>query len=134
MKPKTWILLCILVLVLISLASAYLVMRVNGKRTLSYGTVDHALFDTKTYTVEITQFGFVPSELEISQGESITWENKDYVPNTLVFLPLNMTKPVKILKNGNYTYTFDEEGVYEYSTQEYKYKKGKITVKKFVFR
>ncbi len=133
MKPKTWILLCILVLVLISLASSYLIIKINSKKTLSYGTVNNVLFKTKTYTIEITRLGFLPPELEIGEGESVIWKNKDYIANTLVFSSPNMTQPIKILRNGNYTYVFEKHGVYEYSSQKQNYKKGKIIVKKFLF-
>ena len=128
MKPRTWIFICILVLVLILLTSVYLVMKVNGKRTVSIGTVNSAIFKSRIYTVEITKFGFLPSELEISKGDSVIWKNKDSNVHYLVFDSLNITSPVKLIKDANFTYTFDDYGVYDYSELRYSYKKGMISV------
>jgi len=128
MKPKTWIFICILVLVLISLTSAYLVIKANGKRTLSIGTVNSAICKSRVYTVEITPIGFLPPELEISKGDSVIWKNKYSNVHYLALNSLNITNPVKLIKNANFTYTFDTYGVYNYSELRYSYKKGMISV------
>ncbi len=36
------------------------------------------------YNVEISGFAFVPNQLELKAGDSITWINKDIVPHNIV--------------------------------------------------
>ncbi|VVB78952.1 Cupredoxin-like domain protein [uncultured archaeon] len=131
MKPRTWIFICILVLILISLMAVYLVITLNGKRTLSVGTVNNALCKSKVYIVEITAIGFLPPELTIARGDTVIWKNKDSNVQELSFESLNMTAPIKLFRGQNYTYTFDHNGLYEYGCVKPSYKKGKIIVKPF---
>ncbi len=37
---------------------------------------------SKDHIVEITKFTFSPSKLQVSEGDSITWINRDIVPHT----------------------------------------------------
>lgn len=121
--------MCILVLILISLASVYLVMKVNGKRTVSVGTVNNAFFKPKTYTIDITKLGFLPPELEINSGDTVIWKNEDSNTHTLAVEFQNITKPIILVMHKNYTYTFNKPGVYNYSCSRHPYKTGNVIVK-----
>ena len=60
--------------------------------------------------VDIYNFEFTPQTLNIEKGQSVTWVNNDDVKHTVTGFGLD-----KVLEPGEtYTYSFIEEGVYDY--------------------
>jgi plastocyanin len=41
-------------------------------------------FNLNQYTIEISGFAFVPKQLEVKTGDTITWINKDIVPHNIL--------------------------------------------------
>lgn len=41
-------------------------------------------FKHNQYTIEISGFAFVPKQLEVKVGDTITWINRDIVPHNIV--------------------------------------------------
>lgn len=80
---------------------------------------------TSTGVVYIEDKQFLPDELTIQKGDSITWINKDTVKHRIVGADF---KSGILLTNNKYSHTFDETGVYVYSSEFYPGAVGKIIV------
>lgn len=82
-----------------------------------------------TATVDITGFKFVPAELTIKKGGTVTFTNKDSAPHTVT-----PTGAAKFEKSGNMdqnatkTITFDTVGEQPYQCDYHTNMVGKITV------
>ncbi|MGV6852383.1 MAG: plastocyanin/azurin family copper-binding protein [bacterium] len=65
------------------------------------------------YHVVIQRFQFVPAKLQLNIGDTVTWENKDFVAHNV--MPLNSrTSITPDLKTGEqYTYTVTEGFLYQ---------------------
>jgi len=75
-------------------------------------------YDSDKVGVVIDEFAFLPPFVHIKKGTTVTWENRDKVEHTVAFhnkkTPTQVTES-EVLKTGDsYSYTFDEEGVYDY--------------------
>ena len=78
-----------------------------------------------TYSIKITENGFAPADLEVSQGARVSWVNQDNSQHTITFLD---SKSNVMLKGGSYSRTFNDEGVYTYTSDNKPGFKGTITV------
>lgn len=80
-----------------------------------------------TATVRISNFAFVPAEITVTQGTTVTWVNDDSVPHLIRMAG----KPdSQQLGNGDtYSYTFtDAPGEYDYSCGIHPSMRGKVIV------
>lgn len=108
-----WILLILLVLVIIFIA-VYFGFR-NGDAP------------NEINTVNIDNFAFSPQTLVIDAGESVVWSNNDDVTHTVA--SVNMEFESDILNPGEeFTFTFSEEGEYDYYCTIHPAMTGKIVV------
>lgn len=78
-----------------------------------------------SYSIKITSSGFYPAEIEIAQGARVSWVNQDNSQHTITFLD---SKSNVLLKGGSYSRTFNDEGVYTYTSDNKPGFKGTITV------
>ncbi|NCN86349.1 hypothetical protein GW932_00805 [archaeon] len=85
---------------------------------------------TADYKINIINFAFIPTNLEIKVGESILWENKDSSKHTVTSTIGNELDSSELLKGETYFHKFDKVGTYEYYCSIHPYMKGKITVTK----
>jgi len=83
----------------------------------------------KTVTVSITHVAFVPRNVTIELGDTITWTNNDTVNHQLVSQAAGLGSPV--LKPGDtYSFTFPKVGKFTVSDGlNNRYQKATITVK-----
>jgi len=78
--------------------------------------------------VTIDNFTFTPAELTISVGTTVTWENDDDIPHTVV--EKNKLFRSKALDtNDSYAFTFTSAGTYDYFCGLHPHMVGKIIVK-----
>ncbi len=77
-------------------------------------------------TIQIKDKMFIPGELNVQKGSSVTWVNEDNEDNKIS----GSNFESGILHNGeSYTHTFDETGIYVYASEFYPGVTGKIIVK-----
>lgn len=82
----------------------------------------------KNWAVDIKNYTFVPSELTINSGDSVTWTNRDRYAHTpiaddVVFVsrPLNT-------EGENFTFTFEKAGTHNYHCRIHPTETGVIMV------
>jgi plastocyanin len=87
--------------------------------------------DTQTEEAQLTQevsiesFTFVPQDVEVEKGTTVTWVNRDTVPHTVTGDSFSSGT----LDLGQaYSYTFNEDGTYDYHCAFYPAVKGTVIV------
>ena len=82
-------------------------------------------------TVDVKVMAFKPASIEVKAGEKVTWKFDDGgVPHTVTGLGDAATiinSP--ILKEGEYSYTFDKPGTFDYTCSIHPDMKGTIVVR-----
>jgi plastocyanin len=86
--------------------------------------------DTKPATVVIDNFSFSPTQLSVAAGSTVTWENHDDMPHTIV----DDAKPREFksapLDSGeHFSQTFTKPGTYKYFCSIHPHMTGTIVVK-----
>lgn len=85
--------------------------------------------DEMVLNVSIEDMKFKQAEMVIPLGSTVKWTNADNMNHDVQSIGSN-TLNSAILENGDtYTYTFNEEGTFEYMCSLHPSMKGKITVK-----
>lgn len=80
-----------------------------------------------TQQVSMKNRAFVPQELTISQGDTVTWTNDDPMAHDVDLGTLG--KSPNLQKGGTYSMTFDRAGTYDYVCNIHPGMTGKIMVK-----
>jgi YVTN family beta-propeller protein len=81
---------------------------------------------SSTPRITINGFAFVPSQIEVSPGETVTWMNDDGAPHSI---SVKDQGPSGTLTPGSsYSTNFDRPGGYEYLCSIHPYMTGKISV------
>jgi len=81
-----------------------------------------------TVTVSITKAGFVPKDMTIAAGDTVTWANADASGHQLISKDAGFTTP--LLKPGeSYSFLFKTPGRYAYQESAVKKMRGTVTVK-----
>ena len=81
-------------------------------------------------SVVIKSFKFVPAELKVKKGTTVTWRNEDSAPHTVE----STTADNKVLESDElspgdtFTFTFDETGTFNYKCGLHSSMKGKVIV------
>lgn len=83
--------------------------------SIVYGSKEQRPKDFSTGTIKITSNGFIPKNLNISQGTSVTWENVDDFPHGVI--GENFESDI-IAPGFSFKYTFFENGTYNYTDTE----------------
>ena len=87
-----------------------------------------ALAEDAKAKVTIDNFTFAPAALTISVGTTVTWENHDDIPHSLV--EKNKLFRSKALDTDeSYAFTFTQAGTYDYFCGLHPHMVGKIIVK-----
>ena len=76
--------------------------------------------------VMINGFAFLPSLLEMSSGETVTWVNDDGAPHSIAVN--NGTASDTVMPGSSYSANFDRPGDYDYLCSIHPYMTGKIIV------
>lgn len=77
------------------------------------------------FAIEIKDSAFVPANISITKGSTVTWTQKDTIPHSVTGPGFNSSQ----LKQGQtYNYTFNNVGKFNYSCLIHPAMKGYITV------
>lgn len=79
----------------------------------------------ETYDVQIKNFAFSPADINIKQGDTITWTNMDSAPHTI---DLGFKKSGTLSQGNSFSYTFSQKGTYDYICGIHPSMKGTVTV------
>ena len=112
---KTIIILIIAVLI-IGLGIGLLILNGIGskKSTPETNTPNSINQAGKTYNIEINNFKFVESNLQIKKGDTVIWTNYDSVQHTVTSDIGSELNSELFGKNKTYTHTFNNIGTYNY--------------------
>jgi plastocyanin len=87
---------------------------------------------TKTHTVLIKGFAFVPQTLEVMPGDTVIWKNEDIVPHTATADAEVAHKPVfdsgTIGTGAAWRYVAQKKGTYNYTCVYHPNMTGKLIV------
>jgi len=79
--------------------------------------------------VDITNFSFVPEEINIKKGDTVVWTEKDEVPHTVTASNKEDLLASDILsKNDTYSFTFDKVGTFNYRCKLHAAMSGVVNV------
>ena len=81
----------------------------------------------KTVAVSITKTAFVPKDVTVNVGDSVTWVSTDGVPHTST-AALNHLWGDLMTSTDSFTYTFDTPGTYAYFCEMHPAMVGSINV------
>lgn len=77
-------------------------------------------------SITIESFKFNPETVTIKKGSTVTWINKDSAPHTAT--SQNSFDSGTLSKGQTFTFTFKQEGTFNYICSIHPYMKGKIIV------
>jgi plastocyanin len=83
--------------------------------------------DETNMTVGIDNFAFVPAELTIKPGVTVTWENHDSTVHTVVG-PAGSFRSTALDTGDKFSFTFEKPGEFAYFCTLHPHMKGKIIV------
>ena len=79
-------------------------------------------------TVSMDHSTFIPSEITIAPGTTVTWVNVETMPHTVVELN-KAFRSKTLVKDGTFSFTFTTAGDYNYLCSIHPNMKGKVIVK-----
>ncbi|WP_445475548.1 cupredoxin domain-containing protein [Methanococcoides methylutens] len=88
-------------------------------------TIDEA--QSEEHEVLIEDFKFKPATLQISIGDTVKWINMDSAPHTATSNDKGFDSG-RLLKDESFSFTFEEEGTFDYICTYHPYMEGEITV------
>ena len=97
-----------------------------GLLSLSLGISVAWAEDEKT-EVKIDNFVFLPGELKIKAGTTVTWVNHDDIPHTVLGVGTSIRSKT-MDTDGSYTFKFERAGTFNYICALHPHMKGKIIV------
>ena len=77
--------------------------------------------------VNITNFAFVPANLTVKRGDTVTWTNHDEEPHTIAAGDGSFHSP-GMDTNGTYSYTFTAPGTFDYICSIHPFMRGTVVV------
>lgn len=81
-------------------------------------------------TITIDNFKFAPAQITVTEGTTLTWQNRDDVPHTVTSdddPPLFDSKAIDT--DGTFSFKFGKPGVYHYYCKLHHHMTGTVTVK-----
>jgi plastocyanin len=91
-----------------------------------------ARVEAADHLVEIQNFTFIPANLEIEVGDSVTWTNRDSVGHTATCNiapdPRCGSSPLLFQGGASFTFTYETEGTFAYHCQPHPQMTGTIEV------
>ncbi len=116
-KPRKLMLALIILLFIIGLV---LILSSNHKKT----SPSTNLAKSTSAIINITSFGFSPSDINVPTNTIVTWTNKDTKPHEVAADPFpkddsipNFNSYVVLHTNETYTFKFEKSGTYKYHDQ-----------------
>lgn len=83
----------------------------------------------KTHNISIANFAFSPNTLTINKGDTIIWTNNDSAPHDVRSTDSNVLKSQTMMKEGVFSFTFNDIGTYNYFCSIHPSMKASVTVK-----
>ena len=135
MNKKFLVLLCILLLFIISCQKAEVSEKkdiMKKKPAEKMAAMNVISYDSNKVEGVIDNLAFSPPFIHIKRGTQVTWINRDKVEHTVAWhnkkTPTEVTES-DVLKTGDkYSFTFKEEGVYDYICGIHPFMHGGIIV------
>ena len=84
--------------------------------------------DSEANSIEISDFIFLPLELKIKQGGTITWTNKDKAGHTITSDSGSELNSELLSQGQTYSHVFNTKGTFEYHCTPHPYMKAKVIV------
>jgi plastocyanin len=81
-----------------------------------------------TKTIKIYGSGFSPSSATVTEGDTVTWVNKDNANHQVLAAKGSFVSPI-LKPNQSFSFTFKAAGTYTYSDELYPKHTGKVIVK-----
>jgi len=101
----------------------------NGSSSSTSSEAPEAPADAvATNVVEITDYKFLPKNIKVKVGDTVTWTNNDTVRHNVVGVDNDLPKGPLLSKGETYTYTFTKAGVYNYICTPHPYMEASVTV------
>lgn len=82
----------------------------------------------QTYSVEIKNFAFAPSTLNVKVGDTVTWTNMDSASHTVTSDSGGELASSSLSRGGTYSHTFTQAGTFEYHCSFHSGMSGKVIV------
>jgi amicyanin len=79
-------------------------------------------------TVTMDHNAFIPAEITVAPGTTVTWTNTEAMPHTVV----DQNKAFRsktLMKDASFSFTFTTAGDYDYLCSIHPFMKGKVIVK-----
>lgn len=67
----------------------------------------------KTVSIDIKNFMFLPMTVTITEGDTVTWTNRDQIPHT-VAEKTKLFRSAALDTGDSYSHAFDKAGTYDY--------------------
>ena len=83
---------------------------------------------TPAVTVSMDHSTFIPSEITVAPGTTVTWVNVETMPHTVVDLN-KAFRSKTLVKDGTFSFTFTTPGDFDYLCSIHPNMKGKVIVK-----
>lgn len=126
MKPRNWILIIGISLLIALIIVGYFGFELVRKNTLPGKLLVPSRLNS--FHVDIRDYGFIPENLTIDRGEEVVWKNLATQNHSVSFPYLNLSSGV-LVGNGNYSVVFNFSGNFTYECKFHPDKKGMIIVK-----
>jgi amicyanin len=82
--------------------------------------------DSGAQSISIKGFAFIPKELTINKGDTVTWTNEDAAVHNVVG---GIFQSKDLAQGQTFSYKFTDAGTYDYSCGHHPSMQGKIIVK-----
>lgn len=87
-----------------------------------------ALAESRDVTVSIENFTFVPAEITISPGTTVTWINHDDIPHTAVSSEKGVFRSKVMDTDEQFSFTFASAGDFAYFCSLHAHMTGRVIV------
>lgn len=118
----------VIVVILIILGGYFILSKNSSYAPASSNSNPSSISNPDKNTVEIQNFAFVPTELTISVGDTVTWENKDSASHTILSDSGTEISSGSLSMGQTYAHTFNAAGIFSYHCSIHPSMKAKIIV------
>ena len=96
-------------------------MQANGGSTAAAGPA------VRTDQGMIQNLAFVPAEIKVAAGTTVTWTNADAIQHTVYAASFGLNSP-PLNQNATYTHAFTKPGTYHYICSIHPFMTGSVVV------
>lgn len=81
-----------------------------------------------TYEIEILNYAYSPTELEINVGDQVIWKNRDDTEHTITSIIDYELNSDFLARGEKFSHVFEKPGEFEYFCRAHPYMRGRIIV------